>query len=187
MRKVFYLCILSGLVLTMVSCGNKKVEKQEKSLIERIIEENPRYDTEMLRTKNDSNAMIQMATQYLDLLVQKKAEEALGLLYEKAEDSAAVMPLSDARKAVLLKRLKTFPVLSYNIDEYRLYSDIDNEIRYTYEFMPKQEGSNVPNTMKGVLSPVRVGGNWYLTIPNEVTETERNNEENAKYNQTTEE
>jgi hypothetical protein len=185
MRKVFYLCALSGLILTLASCGNKKTEEKEKSVLEKIIEENPRYDVDMIRTKTDSTAMVQMATQFLDLLVQQKEAEALELLYEKTE-SNEVQPLSAARKAALLKTLKAFPVLSFKIDEFRLYSDFDNEVRYTYEFMQKPEGSNVPNTMKGALVPVRLNGTWYLTIPDTVIETEKNMMDNMKYNQTEE-
>ena len=185
MRKVFYLCVLSGLLLSLASCKDKKAG-QDKSVTEKIIEGNTRYDAGMIRTQADSTAMIQMATQYLDLLVQKKEAEAMELLYEKT-DSAHVQPLSAERKAVLLNNLKKFPVLSFKIDEYRLYSETDNEVRYTYEFMQKPEGTNIPNTMKGALSPIRIDGHWYLTIPATVIETEKNNEENAKYNQTTEE
>ena len=82
--------------------------------------------------------------------------------------------------------LKKFPVLSYSIDDYHLYSDNDVDVRYTYEFMTKPEGApeNLPTTMKGVLNPVRINGQWYLTISEFLKDPERDNIENSKYSST---
>lgn len=181
MRKLFYLCILSGFVLTIASCGNKKAQT-ETSAVEDFIKENPRYDTTMVRSHDDSTTIVKLSTDYLDLLKQGNIDEALNLLYELS-DSSNVKPLSDSRKNEIKNNLLRFPVLSYTIDEFRLYTDFDTDVRYTYVFMEKPANApeNLPNTMKGVLNPVRIGSNWYLTVSSMMTDTERNNSENSKY------
>ena len=180
MRKIFYLCILSGLVWVIASCGNNKAQS-ETNTIEDIIKDNHRYDTTMVRTPDDSTAILKMATEYLELLKQNKIDEALDLLYEVDGDIAK--PLSASRKNVLRNNLKKYPVLSYTIDEFRLYSDMDTDVRFTYDFMVKPEGApeNLPTTMKGALNPFRVNGNWYLSISELMNDTEMNDMENENY------
>jgi hypothetical protein len=181
MRKFLYLCILSGLILSLSSCKDKKTEK-ETSVMEEIIKSNSRYDVKMTRTADDSTTIVKMATQYLDLLQQNKIDEALDMLYE-INESSEMQSLSDTFRAVLKNNLKKFPVLSYSIDDFHLYTDNDVDVRYTYEFMTKPEGSpeNLPTTMRGVLSPVRINGNWYLTVSEFLKDPEMNNMENSKY------
>ena len=181
MRKFLYLCILSGLILSLSSCKDKKTEK-ETSVMEEIIKSNSRYDVKMTRTADDSTTIVKMATQYLDLLQQNKIDEALDMLYE-INESSEMQSLSDTFRAVLKNNLKKFPVLSYSIDDFHLYTDNDVDVRYTYEFMTKPEGApeNLPTTMRGVLSPVRINGNWYLTVSEFLKDPEMNNMENSKY------
>ena len=184
MRKFLYLCILSGLILSLSSCKDKKTEK-ETSVMEEIIKSNSRYDVKMTRTADDSTTIVKMATQYLDLLQQNKIDEALDMLYE-INESSEMQSLSDTFRAVLKNNLKKFPVLSYSIDDFHLYTDNDVDVRYTYEFMTKPEGApeNLPTTMRGVLSPVRINGNWYLTVSEFLKDPEMNNMENMKYSST---
>ena len=184
MRKILYLCILSGFVLVFSSCGSKDKEK-DKSVIDEVIQTNSRYDTKMVRTADDSTTIVKLAVQYLDLLKQNKIDKALDMLYELNE-SSEMEHLSDSYKTILKNNLKKFPVLSYSLDDYHIYSDTDTDIRYTYEFMTKPEGApeNLPTTMKGVLSPVRINGNWYLTVSEFLTDPEMNNMENMKYSST---
>jgi hypothetical protein len=169
------------LILSLSSCKDKKTEK-ETSVMEEIIKRNSRYDVKMTRTADDSTTIVKMATQYLDLLQQNKIDEALDMLYE-INESSEMQSLSDTFRAVLKNNLKKFPVLSYSIDDFHLYTDNDVDVRYTYEFMTKPEGApeNLPTTMRGVLSPVRINGNWYLTVSEFLKDPEMNNMENSKY------
>lgn len=182
MRRLLYLFVLSALTFSFIACGNKdKSNENENTLTDQILDSDSRYDKLMLRTKEDSTKIIELATQYLDLLQQNRIDEALSMLYE-VDDSAKVTPLSDSFKTNLKKQLKSFPVLSYQIDYFKIFEALNTELRYTYEFVDKPEGSPLPNTMKGVLSPCRIDGKWYLTISPDLVDTERNNIENSKYN-----
>lgn len=144
------------------ACQNKE-QKKQKSAVEELIESDYRYSSDMSRSAEDSTAVVQLATQYLDLLAKNDVESALGMLYELEGDSLTV--LSDKRRTELINMYKSFPVLKYKIDDYSLFAETNTEVRFTYEFMEKQEGSNVPNTMKGSLCPIRHGNHWYLTVP----------------------
>lgn len=184
MKKILYLFILSVAVLGITSCSSKKSEQQtqEKSEMEKMMESNHRYDANMSRSKEDSATILRLAVQYLDLLKENKIDEALGMLYEPG-DSSEVKPLSAKTRKVLLNNYKKYPVLSYHIDEFRLYSDKDTDVRFTFDFMEKPEGApeNLPTTMKGAVSPFRVNGTWYLTVSRYLVDTEKNDMENSKY------
>ena len=179
MKRFFYLCPILALVFFMMACSDNK--KTETSGIDDMIEENPYYSSSMSRTAEDTTAIIQLATQYLNLVKENKLDEAVNMLYEV--DSINVQPIDADRKDLVLKNLKRFPVLSYEIVDFRLYSDLNSELRYVYEFMPKPEGADIPNTMKGLIGFFRVDNKWYLTIPQEVVDPVINDRENAKYNQ----
>ena len=144
------------------ACLNKE-QKKQKSAVEELMESDSRYSSDMSRSAEDSSAVVQLATQYLDLLTKGDVESALGMVYELDGDNLTV--LSDKRRSDLINMYRSFPVLKYKINDYSLFSETNTEVRFTYEFMDKQEGSNVPNTMKGSLCPIRHGNHWYLTIP----------------------
>lgn len=174
MKKLFYLCLVFALGFFSWSCNNKKSQTEEP------VEQDPYYSSSMNRTAADTAAIVELTTQYLDLLKENKIDEALNMLHEV--DSVGLEPLSTERKDMLARNLKRFPVLSYTIEEYRLYTDDNTEVRYVYEFMPKPEGAdNMPNTMKGLIGLLRVDGTWYLTVPEDKVDPEINDMKNAKY------
>lgn len=173
MKKIIYLCLTVALGFSFSSCGNK--QKQEETL-----QQDPYYSSSMSRTAADTAAIVQLATQYLDLLKEGKIDSAVNMLHEV--DSVELKSLSDERKNALKDNLKRFPVLNYTIEEYRLYSDEDTELRYVYEFMQKPEGAeNLPNTMKGLIGFFRLGETWYMTIPEDKVDPTINDMQNAKY------
>lgn len=174
MKKLFYLCIIVAVGFSFVSCMNKSPKNEEAE------EQDPYYSSSMNRSAADTAAIMQLATQYLDLLKENKIDEAVNMLYEV--DSVELKPLSDAYKNNVINRLKQYPVLSYTIEELRLYTDDDTELRYVYEFMPKPEGAdNLPNTMKGLIGFFRLGETWYMTIPEDKVDPTINDMKNAKY------
>lgn len=174
MKKLIYLCLVFALGVFSWSCSNKKSKTEEP------VEQDPYYSSSMKRTAADTAAIVELTTQYLDLLKENKIDDALNMLH--VVDSVGLEPLSTERKNMLANNLKRFPVLSYTIEEYRLYSDNNTEVRYVYEFMPKLEGAdNMPNTMKGLVGLFRVDGTWHLTVPEDKVDPEINDMKNAKY------
>jgi len=173
MKKFIYLCLVISVGFSFYSCSNKSPKNEEADV-------DPYYNSSMKRTAEDSATIVQLATQYLDLLKENKLEEAVNMLHDV--DSVDVKPLNEERINALMTNLKRFPVLSYTIDELRLFSDDNTELRFTYEFMPKPEGAeNFPNTMKGLLGFFRLGETWYITVPEDKVDPEINDMENSKY------
>ena len=183
MKKIIYLCVLSILTIPFTACSNKNSSEnnEEKTLDQKIIENDSRYDASMQRTQDDSIKIIQLANQYLSLLQQNKVDEALSMLQE-IDDSANIKPISDSYKSTLKKQLLIYPVLSYQIVDLKIYGARHTDLHYSYEFMQKLANGNLPNTMKGILNPCRIDGNWYLTVNPYSEETQMNTIDNSKYN-----
>lgn len=160
--------VVMGLILILVaSCGEKKKKVT-------VLPPDPRMDQQMSRTGKDTMMLLDMTKKFLETLKNNDIDGAMSQLYE-VEDNK-VMPVSAERSKEIRKTLATFPVLSYKIDELLLYSDSDTEVRYTIEFFEKPKGDNRPNTIKCSVNPMRVDGNWYLTIAK--IAQENNNENN---------
>lgn len=162
MKKIVYLFACLVVVMSLASCG-KKQQKPEKSIIDEIVESDPRYSSSMVRTADDTTAVMQLATQYLDLLSRNEINSAIDLLYELNSDSLSV--LSDKRREELINFYSTFPVIRYNIESYAIFTETNTEVRFTYNFLENKDDDKIPNVMRGCLCPVRFNGNWYLTVP----------------------
>ncbi|MBO6034016.1 MAG: hypothetical protein J6T44_03415 [Prevotella sp.] len=174
MKKFFYLCIIVAVGFSLVSCGNKNPKNEE------AVEQDPYYSSSMERSAADTAAIVQLATQYLDLLKENKITEAVDMLHEV--DSVELKPLSNERKNTVINGLKKYPVLSYTIEEIKMFTDDNTELRYVYEFMPKPEGAdNLPNTMKGLIGFFRLGETWYMTVPEDKVDPTINDMKNAEY------
>lgn len=135
----------------------------------------PREIESMTRTAKDTTELINLTKQYLDLLKAGNYDKALSMLYI-TKGNRVIGNISDKEKKALKSTYQAFPVLSYNIEEMYLYSDSDTEIRYTTTFFEKKEGDNRPNTMKFVLNPKKVMGNWVLTISKRTNENNFQND-----------
>ena len=147
--------VLAALVL-VVSCSEKKQKTTEELREELII-------PKMTVDKSDSSAVLQLANQYMDLLKNKKVDEAIGMLYYlDSNDSIVPLPenLVERQKTIL----KTFPVLSYEFNGLIFNKETDTQVKYTIEFFEKEPGDNRPNTTAMFLKPVRQDGQWYLTV-----------------------
>ena len=174
MKKLFYLCLIVAFGFSVSSCSNKAPKNEETE------EQDPYYSSSMSRTAADTTAIEPLAPQYLDLLKENKIDSAVNMLHEV--DSVELKPLNEERKNTLISNLKRFPVLNYTIEELKLFTDDNSELRYEYEFMPKPEGAeNLPNTMKGLIGFFRLDGTWYMTIPEDKVDPTINDMQNAKY------
>lgn len=137
------------------------------------MEIDPAYDPEMIRESSDTAAILELSKKYLDMVKLNQIDEALDLLQEF--DSTSIKPISAARRAKVQSIYQHFPILNYDINEFRLFSEQNTDVRFTYEFMSKPEGKNLPNTMKGILMFRRYEGKWYMTIDADVVDTRINN------------
>lgn len=156
MRFLRFLC--PAFICLLVACGGKKGGEQ----VENNSFDNPRTSNTMQRTKTDTMAVLYNVDKYLTYLKEEKVDSAMEMLYEASGDT--VLPISEKRKAEVLQNIKNFPVLSYKIDELRMFTEQDTEVRYTITFFEKDDNDPRQNTLQCVINPRRVGYYWFLTI-----------------------
>ena len=152
-----YLFALSA-TLFLVAC------QQEKEAVATSEPVNPRYDAEMVRTQADTLALEALLDEYLIYVQSGDYDAAISMLSVYNDSLSSLEALPDSMAGKMKTIYATFPILSYKVDEMSLYSDIDTEIRYTITMFEQEEGSDIPNTMRFMLSPKRIGGNWSLCI-----------------------
>ena len=171
MKKQYYLSAFVCISCFIIACSGDKKEH---------VKVHPRIDTQMARTAQDSADVLNLTNRYLDLLKSGQNDEALNMLYTFNSEDSIVQPISDERRQELLNTFGSFPVLRYEIDTLLMFNEFDTEVRYTYEFFEKPEGSTMPNTVNGTVCPHRYQGQWYLVVPSEKSEV-RNIVRRTKY------
>ena len=155
-RSVF--AVFSIVVLfSTVACKNK-------SKFDEVTPYEPRVDFGMERTHEDTVQVVEIAKSYLDKLKSNDISSALAMLHEV--DSTGVHAISAQRAAAMSRTYEQFPVVEYTIDEVWMYSEVDTEVRFSYEFFKKSDDDKAPNVIKGSVHPKRVDGKWYLTVEN---------------------
>lgn len=164
MKKFVFLSMAYFLiVISVISCRDKS-HKPVRDIATKAQYSDPRMDTDMQRSESDSMTILNLSSQYLNLLKTNEVDSAINMLY--TVQNGALRPLNDEERQSIRRVNMSFPVLNYKIDQMTIFSENDTEVRYTIEFFEKPEGDTRPNTISGVLSPKKVSGDWFLTIPN---------------------
>ena len=140
------------------SCNSKKEQEKKEETI--IIDS--RVDANMKRSNSDTLAVLHDVNEYLRLLKENKVDSAMEMLYEASADT--VLPISQKHLAMVRQTIEAFPVLDYHIDDVKMFSEQDTEVRYTIKYFEKSDDDPRPNTLQCVINPRRVGYYWYLTI-----------------------
>lgn len=146
MKKISFIILLS--ILYLSSCTNQP--KSETKV--------PTY------CDKDTLEVVELTTQYLNLIKEKKFDQAMQMLRHIEGDN--VSELTENEKKELEKQYKLFPVLSYKIENYTFTDIYHNEITYSIEFFKKANDDKTPNTMRFTLQPKRINAVWYLTVLN---------------------
>lgn len=145
-----------GMGILLFSCNGSKKEPSVRVVTD------PRVDVNMVRTKQDTLTLHALAVTYLDLLKQKNFDQALQMLFEQSGDSLVSLSETGRKEQAVL--YKNFSVVDYKIDGLSLYSESDTELRYTVTLFEKDKNDDRPNTMKFLLTPRRVDGEWKLMV-----------------------
>lgn len=158
MNKFHYFSIALAASL-LLSCSGNKQDTQAAE------EQDPRVDREMTRTSQDTMQLKQLATQYLDYLKARDFDSALGMI--KLCDNGDIIELPDSAAQSLRVVYNTYPVVDYHIDDIKLYGEEDTEIEYRVVLFEKTDpNDDRPNTMRFILTPKRIAGQWTLCIDN---------------------
>ena len=147
---------VGSLLLSVFLCGCKK--DQPKSI------EKP-----LILTTKDSTEIKNLCTQYMDLLKEKKYDEAFDMLY-CVDTLQNLQKIPETQRQTMRSMFNVFPVLNYHLYEMKFVSEFDTKVRYNIEFFEKAPDDNRPNTTAIYLRPIRKDDKWYLTVYDTVTD-----------------
>lgn len=152
MRLLRYSCLVLVAVLCFVSCSKKTDRKDAVA-----------GAPMMTLDGRDTTAVYGLTKQFLELLKAEKVDEAVSMLYF-LDGEGQIVPLPDTLAERQRMVFRAFPVLNYKIDSIIFSTETDSQVKYTIEFFKKQPGDTRPNTTSFYIKPMRVKGQWYLTM-----------------------
>lgn len=111
----------------------------------------------------DTIVVAYKAFRYLNLIKTNKYDEAVSLL--RTFKNGRVEILTKEERNSIISYHKNVPVLDYTLEEYNFVDE--NHVRLTFdvEFMKKDSGSSIPNTVSITFEPQRINADWYLGLP----------------------
>jgi F0F1-type ATP synthase gamma subunit len=149
MKKIF---VLLAAFAVLLSCGPKYSgshgEKTQKDAEAEFVSS---------LTQADQDAVLELADDFMGKLKSGRVDEAVDMIYVLYND--VVYKKSDSYTAELIQRFGFFPVRSFKREYYAFSTEGNNDISYSYVF-----GDDASKTMKLMLNPVYVEGQWYLTF-----------------------
>lgn len=153
-KSLFVLLSCLILVCGTISCVNKQDSKSTDT--------SKSYAGTL--TAADTTAVLNLANQCMELLKGNYIEEALQMMHSTVDGKP--ISLSETQKQKLNSKFRMFPILKYTLEGYNFTSETNNIVRYkSVFFVCKEENGQTPNTIGVVFVPIRIGGKWYLTIP----------------------
>lgn len=157
MNKSILFLLVSVLALSISSCSEKK-----KSYTQLEME----YRDGL--TKEDTTQMLKLADGCMELLKNKKINDAIAMLNEYNDSTQEILPLSEKTKVSLEKRYKMFPVISYEREYYSFLLEGANDVRYIVKFAEEDDPETNGNPItKFMFNPVKKDGIWYLCVKSE--------------------
>lgn len=153
---------LSGL-LAVSSCTSDKTGavQQEDS----VRDNGPRFKL----TAKDSAEVLHLTGKFLGHLKAENYDSAVAMLYAFEEDTVLAQ-LSGERASKQKALFKRFHGIRYELTSMQFLKETDNLVNYTITLFDNAPGEHHANTVRGVLNPVRIGGEWYLTAIDSKTE-----------------
>lgn len=150
--------------MSVLLIGCKSEQKKKPDVNPNLI--NP----QMVLRSQDTTQVRRLTRQFLNCLQEKDLGGALSMLryYEKGD----VHPLPPA---VLAKQQMVYGMFlgmpSYDIDHMIFYKEDDSEVKFTVTMFERTDSSDRrPNKASFLIRPVRIGGEWYLTLADTQTD-----------------
>ena len=153
MKKIF---ILLAALAVLVSCKPKysgsNGEKTQKDAEAEFVSS---------LSSSEKDAVLALSNEFMDKLQAGRVDEAVDMIYVLYND--VLYKKSASYTATLISRFKMFPVLSYELVYNAFSTEGNNDVSYQYVFA-YGTGGNPDETIKLMLNPVYVDGQWYLTM-----------------------
>jgi len=112
-------------------------------------------------SKSDEEALLTLADDFMTKMQSGQVDEALDMIHVLYND--VVYKKSVEYTQQLKQRFSAFPVKSFERVYYSFSTEGNNDISYSYTFAPATD-TRPAQTMKLMLNPVYVDGQWYLTF-----------------------
>lgn len=151
MNKKFLSVWILLVALAFVACDSKKGQQAQG-------EEFPVFEF----SDDDSVTVNGLADQYVAAFNAKNMEEAANMLYTVRNDS--VFPLTDEQRTSFMAAMGQLPHFGVQKKEVKLRTDLDNQVRIAVLLAENGSLEDEVGTVNFVLNPVKVQGQWYLTV-----------------------
>ena len=146
---VFSLVLL--LLCMCVGCTNKSKNVEE-----------PKEEV-MILSANDTTQVIDLMNQYFDLLLKKDYDGALSMLSQYRNDS--LLELSPEMQKHYQVGMKIVTPLRYKMESLIFRTESDCIVKYSGILFEKEDANDKrPNKMFYAIKPVRINGQWHLTV-----------------------
>lgn len=159
MKRIAFFLAVSAVLLIAVSCGNKKQQPVQGP-------EKPQYTF----TKEDTAEILSQVNAFIDRLDNKDLRGAVEMLsfLDRGDTIKPLNSIAQRRQAMTLAAVRG---VKYKIDRLTLRSYTNNEVKMDVVLFEKPEGDPKPNTTSFYFRPVKFDGKWYLTVWDNITNT----------------
>lgn len=122
-------------------------------------------ETGIVMNANDSLMVMNLTTQFMDALKEKRYSDAVVMLHEVNKESVYSEPelLDNEKLNNALETLKRFSIRSYQFKDATFKVCYDNEVRFDIELDSQSEGGKTKMLVFS-LKPVRYWGEWRLCL-----------------------
>lgn len=168
MYKKSVLAIIACMVLLFAACGNSG--KSEDVLID------DSQPAGMTTTNEDTTRVLSLVNEFLGHLKNHQIDSAMAMLhsYDFESNSLIDVPADIAKKQRMA--LGAFQPVDFELDHLIFVTETDCEVKYSAILFHKEPGDNRPNKMSYVVKPIRIDGQWYLTLADRSDDITRNSE-----------
>ena len=161
MKKFSLFLTILMMLSVLVSCSEKKSPKQQQK-------------KEYTFSHQDSVDVLNLVNQFKTYLEENNLRSAVEMLNILKGDSIFPMePVQQRRQAMALSMVKG---VKYEVNYLMFHSDRNNEVKMDITLFEKEENDPRPNKISFYFRPVRFEGQWYLTVKDNITDI--NNENN---------
>lgn len=164
MKKLSVNVIVLVVVLTLVSCGKQRQTQTLKEMERKYI-----APAEMVLTANDTTEVRTMVEHFLSLLKDGNSDDAVDMLYYLRGDSVVKLP--DDLAALQRSMYRRIHGVRYEIERLTFLTEKDSEVKYKVILFERKENDTRPNEISGFLKPVRRDGTWFLTLADDMTDS----------------
>lgn len=112
---------------------------------------------------NDTTAVLNLMHQYFDCLMNKDYDGAKSMVHQLKNDSLQQMDPEVEKHYEM--GMKIISPIRYEMESMVFESDHDCLVKYSAVLFDKEgDDDNRPNKMFYAIKPVRINGEWYLTV-----------------------